>query len=163
MIKKIKNFNTFYIGNEEFRLNEPIDIEKYIIEQFPTKFTISIESDNILISIDLEGNFDNTYVKSLSWRYFSNKTLIELKNIFGIELRKASNIEFGDNLIAYLNNYSNLNIALKVLENKNYLIIFNIKLPDLYRGAGKFQGSLYIQNICEVELSEGFKRKIFNE
>ncbi|TWP29237.1 hypothetical protein ETU08_08105 [Apibacter muscae] len=153
-MKIIDEYKKFSISGIEYNVQQIIDITNYIRQEFPFKFVIKIIDDEE-ISVDLIGNSEKTIVKGLYWEYFSNSDLIEIQNKFNIQLRKIHNIENRDsNMIAYYDDFENLEIAMKTVKNRTYLIIFNIKLPDMYRGAGKFEGQLYIHNICKVELTE---------
>jgi hypothetical protein len=106
------------------------------------------------IKLDLLGNFYDTMAQSLSWKNFHDNTLEALSQYLHLETKTAFNSTEGDNLIAYFNNTDFIaQIALKKDEDLFYASIFYIRLPDLYRGAGNFEGRLYIKDLCEVELS----------
>lgn len=147
----VKEYKKFSINNNTFNTQEVIDITKYIAQKIPFKFIVNIDTDfEKSIAIDLGGNFENTMVKGLYWKYFSNQELLKLKEKFHLTLEQAYNRDKVDNLIAYCGEKS-LDIALKTLNHRTYGMIFYLDLPDLYRCAGVFQGALYVHSIFEIK------------
>ncbi|MFK8298937.1 hypothetical protein ACI76O_11240 [Capnocytophaga cynodegmi] len=150
----IKEYKEFSIKNNIFNTQEVIDVTKYIVQKFPFKFIVNINTDfEKSIAIDLGGNFENTTVKGLYWKYFSNQELLELEEKFHLTLEQAYNRDKADDLIAYCRDKS-LDIALRTLNNRTYAMIFYLDLPDLYRGAGVFQGTLYVHSVFEIKCQQ---------
>lgn len=145
----INQYTSFYLGDLLFNIKEKIDITNFINQSFPSSFIIKIKIKNDFISFDLEGNLYDTEVKGLTWRNFSNEFLLKIKELLNVEVRKALNVDNRDNLIIYYQE-KKLNIALKTFDNKRYAVIYNLDLPDVYRGGGVFKGSLYIYGIFEI-------------
>lgn len=145
----INQYTSFYIGELLFNIKEKIDITNYVTQSFPSKFIIKIKIKNEFIIFDLEGNFYDTKVRNLTWRNFSNEYLLEMKNLLNVEVREAINVDNKDNLIVFYGEET-LNVALKIFDNKKYVIFYNLDLPDLYRGAGIYKGMLYVHNIFEI-------------
>jgi hypothetical protein len=149
-MKIINQYTSFYLGELLFSIKEQIDITNFITQSFPSSFIIKIKIKNDVINFDLEGNFYDTEVKGLTWRHFSNEFLLKIKELLNVEVREALNMDHRDNLIIYYKE-KKLNIALKTFDSKKYAVIYNLDLPDVYRGAGVFSGSLYIHGIFEID------------
>ena len=150
VMKIINNYTQYYIEDFLYNVKEVVDITNFIKQNFPSKFEIKIKTANKYIYFDLEGNFNETKVKSLNRRFFENDFLIKISTFFNLEIRQAINIEKNDNLILH-HNGKNLAIAFKTFENQNFLIIYYLDLPDLYRGAGDFKGGLFVFCIIEFD------------
>ncbi len=146
----INQYNNFYIGESLFKVKERVDITSFIIQSFPSRFIIKINVKSDFVIFDLEGNFYDTKVRSLTWRNFSNKYLLDIKELLNVEIREIENINYKDNLLVVYEGKT-LSVAFKISDNKKYVIFYNIDLPDLYRGAGNYKGNLYIHNIFEIK------------
>lgn len=158
--KNIIEFDYYKDGEKlgEFAVKKHLKNKEFISKKFPFKQIVGFYDGDNYFKMDLLGNSENTIVANLSWRYFSNEVLKVFSNKFSIELYEIAQNKYS---LTYGENKTILNIAIKNLED-NYFIfsIFYIHLPDLYRGAGKFEGELYIHGIWQVELSKEFKKII---
>lgn len=146
-------YTEFYLGEFLFNVKEKIDVTNFIIQSFPSVFIVKIKTENDVIYFDLEGNSYDTEVKGLTWRYFSNTCLLQIKEFLNVEIREIVNSDNKDNLIVCYRGKT-LNVASKVFANKKIIFFYNLDLPDLYRGAGTFDGCLYVHSIVEVIGSE---------
>lgn len=146
-------YTEFYLGEFIFNVKEKIDVTNFIIQSFPSVFIVKIKTENDVIYFDLEGNSYDTEVKGLTWRYFSNTCLLQIKEFLNVEIREIVNSNNKDNLIVCYRGKT-LKIASKVFANKKIIIFYTLDLPDLYRGAGTFDGCLYVHCIVEVIGSE---------
>lgn len=134
------------VGHSKTRAN--ITDENFIDLTFPFRQIIGFENSySEYLKMDLLGNYENTIVKKLSWRFFSSQALNEIAQKFELSVSIINN-----NIYLKINDTGlNAAIGLKNVNKRCIASIFTLELPDLYRGAGKLQGELYIHGIWEVE------------
>lgn len=81
------------------------------------------------------------------------------------KLKQATHKTQGDRLIGYLENseFFDVSLAIKKAEDSFYAVLFCMDLPDLDRGAGRFEGKLYVYKIWRVELSQEFENEVYRD
>ncbi|MEM6738084.1 MAG: hypothetical protein AAF620_18650 [Bacteroidota bacterium] len=141
-----------------------IDDPKFIDDTFPFRQIIGFENKfNSYVKMDLLGQLEDTTVKPIYWNYFDDATLINLSKKLDFKLRSATHKKRGDKLLGFAENTGNyLDLQIGLRQYKAliyYVVLFHLNLPDLYRGAGRFEGKLYVHGIWKAEIDGQLAKK----
>jgi hypothetical protein len=170
MIATIESIKEFEYFNDNIKVGKSatgvvVTNSNFIDQTIPFKQVIGFYTNKgQYIKLDLRGKIEDTLSKALYWGNFSDHLLKSLSKELNFKLKSATHKNEVNSLIGYVENLDsdfNAHLAIKKTKDSFYIVVFFMDLPDLERGAGRFEGKLYLHGIWEAQLSDDFKKQIY--